>query len=118
MAFAYGCIKASIVCFCRRLFVAHKGSPFDWASGILLGIIVLWSVGFLMAQIVGCGKQVELHWAPLQVVMASGCDVSTPEIAMVISDVVLDVLIVILPLPAVRNSFTPDSNQDASIDRT
>lgn len=107
MAFSYGCVKASIVFFCRRLFVAHKGSPFDWTSGVLLVIIALWSVGFLMAQIVGCGKEVELHWAPLEMVMASGCDVSTPEIAMVISDVILDVLILILPLPAVR----PLSNQ-------
>lgn len=107
MIFAYGCVKASIIFFCRRLFVPHKGSVFDWVSGTVLFLTVLWSVGFLMAQVFGCGKRVELHWAALQELAASGCDSVTPEIAMVISDLILDLIILILPLPAVRYISLP-----------
>ncbi|KAJ8108308.1 hypothetical protein ONZ43_g6466 [Nemania bipapillata] len=102
MVFAYGFVKASIVLFCRRIFVSHKGSAFDWASKTVMVLIILWSAGFLIgALILGCGKSVELHWAPLQVIEQSGCDTSTPEIALVISDLILDLLIIMLPLPAI-----------------
>ncbi|KAK9786401.1 putative GNAT family acetyltransferase [Seiridium cardinale] len=99
--FAYGFVKASVVCFCRRIFVGHKNSAFDWVSKVLIAMVVLWSVGFWMALVVGCGKSVELHWAPLQVLVEAGCDASTPEEAMVISDLILDLFILILPLPAI-----------------
>ncbi|KAK9771884.1 putative Integral membrane protein [Seiridium cardinale] len=99
--FAYGFVKAGVICFCRRIFVGHKNSAFDWASKVLIAMVVLWSVGFWMALVVGCGKSVELHWAPLQVLVEAGCDASTPEEAMVISDLILDLFILILPLPAI-----------------
>ncbi|KAI0972066.1 hypothetical protein F4678DRAFT_431031 [Xylaria arbuscula] len=98
--FAYGFVKTSIVLFCRRIFIANRGSFFDWASRITLVIIFLWSLSFLLALVVGCGKDVAVHWAPLKLA-ASGCDLSTPEVAVVISDIVLDVIIIVLPLPAI-----------------
>ncbi|GAP91496.1 putative plasma membrane protein Pth11-like protein [Rosellinia necatrix] len=102
LAFAYVFVKASIVLFCRRIFVGHKGSPFDWASWIVLGIVILWSAGFLIGGLIfGCGKAVELHWAPLQVLLEAGCDASTPEAALVISDLILDLIILLLPLPSI-----------------
>ncbi|KAI1130734.1 hypothetical protein F5Y10DRAFT_107378 [Nemania abortiva] len=102
LAFAYGFVKASIVLFCRRIFVAHKGSLFDWASRIVLGIVILWSTGFLIGGLIfGCGKSVQLHWAPLQVLVEADCDASTPEVALVISDLILDLIILILPLPSI-----------------
>ncbi|KAI1805808.1 hypothetical protein F4811DRAFT_551464 [Daldinia bambusicola] len=100
MCFAYGFVKASIIFFCRRIFVGHKGSTFDWASKGCLFLVIFWSVGFLMGLTFGCGKEVELQWAPLQVLEEAGCDGVTPEEAMVISDFILDLLIIILPLPA------------------
>ncbi|KAI0198297.1 hypothetical protein F4808DRAFT_263556 [Astrocystis sublimbata] len=102
LTFAYVCVKSSIVLFCRRIFVGHRGSVFDWVSWIVLGIVILYSVGFLIGgQILGCGKDVAIHWAPLQVIGASGCDVSTPEVALVISDIILDIILLILPLPSI-----------------
>ncbi|KAJ2988552.1 hypothetical protein NUW58_g3914 [Xylaria curta] len=102
MAFAYVFVKASIVLFCRRIFVAHRGSIFDWASRIILGIAILWSAGFLIGGLIfGCGKHVELHWSPLQALVEAGCDASTPEVALVISDLILDIIILILPLPSI-----------------
>ncbi|ETS81317.1 hypothetical protein PFICI_06319 [Pestalotiopsis fici W106-1] len=71
------------------------------AKAIMVATSTLWSVGFLIALIFGCGKSVELHWAPFQTIEESGCDVSTPEVAMVISDMVLDLAILILPIPAI-----------------
>ncbi|KAI0174125.1 hypothetical protein BJ166DRAFT_605780 [Pestalotiopsis sp. NC0098] len=103
MSFAYGFVKTSVIFFCRRIFVSHthKGSPIDWTTKVMTFIAVSWSIGFLMALVFGCGKPVQLHWAPLQTIEESGCDVSTPEVAMVISDLILDLAILILPIPAI-----------------
>ncbi|KAI1116642.1 hypothetical protein F5Y14DRAFT_448801 [Nemania sp. NC0429] len=102
MAFAYAFVKASIVLFCRRIFISHRGSAFDWASRIVIALIVLWSAGFLIGGLIfGCGKNVGLHWAPLQAIEVAGCDVVTPEIALVISDLILDLIIIVLPLPSI-----------------
>ncbi|AEO63292.1 uncharacterized protein THITE_17836, partial [Thermothielavioides terrestris NRRL 8126] len=100
--FEFGLIKASIILFCRRIFVSRRGTLMDWCSAILLAIVVLWSVGFLFALIFGCGKNVALHWAPLQVLEESGCDGITPEKANLYSDPILDLLILVLPFPSVR----------------
>lgn len=76
-----------------------------------MAVLVLaasWSIGFLLTLVFGCGKYVSLHWAPLQDVQAR-CDVSTPQQAMVISDFILDVIILLLPLPSVRLPIHVDS---------
>ncbi|KAI0169962.1 hypothetical protein GGR52DRAFT_592591 [Hypoxylon sp. FL1284] len=101
MFLAYGFVKASIIFFCRRIFVGHKGSAFDWISIVALFFVGLWSVGFVFGLVLGCGRHVSLHWAPLKELQASGCDGSTPEIAMVISDFILDIFILLLPIPAI-----------------
>lgn len=94
-------IKASIVFFIRRIFVAHRGTFIDWASIGLISLIVLWSVGFLFALIFGCGKNVAIHWAPLADLAKSGCDGITPEKANLYSDPILDLIILIFPIPSV-----------------
>ncbi|KAI1453656.1 hypothetical protein F4805DRAFT_442652 [Annulohypoxylon moriforme] len=101
MIFAYGFVKASIICFCRRIFVGHKNSAFDRVSLAGLGLVILWSIGFFFGLVLGCGKEVSLHWAPLQVMAESGCDGISPEEALVISDFILDLFILILPLPSI-----------------
>lgn len=99
--FEFCFIKASIVFFIRRVFVTHKRTFLDWASIGLICLIILWSVAFLMALIFGCGKNVAIHWAPLEELDESGCDGITPEKANLISDPILDFIILIFPLPSV-----------------
>ncbi|TGO59603.1 hypothetical protein BOTNAR_0159g00020 [Botryotinia narcissicola] len=99
--FAFCFIKTSIVFFVRRIFVTHTNSVMNWASIGLIGVIVLWSVSFLMALIFGCGKNVAIHWAPLEELVASGCDGITPEKANLISDPILDFLILLFPIPSI-----------------
>lgn len=103
--FQFALVKSSIVLFIRRVFVTHRGTIMDWASMILLVVINVWSVAFLMALIFGCGKNVALHWGPLEQLVASGCDGVTPEKANLISDPILDFLILVLPLPSVRAAY-------------
>jgi len=99
--FEYGLIKASIVFFIRRIFVTHSGNFMNWASITLIVIIALWSFGFLMVLIWGCGKNTAIHWAPLEALVESGCDGMTPKKAHLISDPILDCLILLFPLPRV-----------------
>ena len=99
--FEFCFIKASIVFFIRRIFVAHSTTLMNWMSIGLISLIVLWSVSFLMALIFGCGKNVAIHWAPLEQLVESGCDGITPEKANLISDPILDLIILIFPIPSV-----------------
>lgn len=99
--FQFAFVKSSAVFFFRRIFVSHRGTTMDWASTIMLVLINLWSVSFLIALIFGCGKNVAIHWGPLQQLEASGCDGITPEEANLISDPILDFFILVLPLPSV-----------------
>ncbi|PHH90388.1 hypothetical protein CDD83_3838 [Cordyceps sp. RAO-2017] len=101
LCLAYAFVKTSILFFSRRLFLGHRSTKFDFASWLLIGLSVAWSLAFLITLIFGCGRRVWLHWAPLQVAEQSGCNVHTPEEAMVISDLILDVMILALPLPVI-----------------
>ncbi|KAI0096821.1 hypothetical protein F4776DRAFT_658606 [Hypoxylon sp. NC0597] len=100
-AFAHGCVKSSIIFFSRRIFVSRRGSPFDWASRILIISSIAWSIACLGTVIFSCGKNVSLRWAPVQSMDASRCDVSKPQEALIISDFILDIMIIILPIPSV-----------------
>ncbi|KAI5863060.1 hypothetical protein GGS23DRAFT_596829 [Durotheca rogersii] len=99
--FQFAFVKSSAVFFFRRVFIGHRGTVFDWSSAVLLVIINLWSISFLMALIFGCGKNVALHWGPLQQLEASGCDGITPEKANLISDPILDFFILVFPIPSI-----------------
>ncbi|OTA55898.1 hypothetical protein K449DRAFT_438465 [Hypoxylon sp. EC38] len=98
---AHGCVKTSIVFFSRRIFLRRKGSSFDWASWILIILSAAWAITFLGLVIFDCGKNVSFHWAPIQSIDGSHCDISKSQEALIISDFILDISIIILPIPSV-----------------
>ena len=59
-------------------------------------------VGFFLQLIFSCGSRFDLQWSLLSEEVEKYCINATPaRLALAVSDFILDVLIIILPLPMV-----------------
>ncbi|KAL8760592.1 MAG: hypothetical protein Q9184_003224 [Pyrenodesmia sp. 2 TL-2023] len=94
---ALGFIKLSILFFYRRIF---RGRLFDFLSWGLIGVVLLWTLGFTLTQIFDCGIHFETNWGLLSDLQKC-LNTFHLLLAYSISDVIVDVLILVLPLPLV-----------------
>ncbi|KAI1097631.1 hypothetical protein F4804DRAFT_347024 [Jackrogersella minutella] len=101
MAFAYGCVRNSLIVFSRRIFASHNHSVFNWVSWILIFLSTSWSLSFLVALVFGCGKNAPFYWPTKQSEKNVSCTVFVLEEGLVISGFILDVFILILPIPTI-----------------
>ncbi|KAL4912936.1 hypothetical protein BDW62DRAFT_214615 [Aspergillus aurantiobrunneus] len=101
MIVAYGCIKVSLILFYRRLFVVTRWSPFDITCVAYLAFMVAWTLWLFLWFLWACRLDIDLHWAPLSEVEDRCGDPLAPEMALVISDLVTDLMILALPLPVI-----------------
>ncbi|KAH8649695.1 hypothetical protein BGZ60DRAFT_534571 [Tricladium varicosporioides] len=98
---AYGCIKASIVAFYRRLFVVTKRSPFDYITFLTQTVIGLWTITFLLLVIFPCGRHLWANWGSTAD-QFKFCPIGfTSEYGLAISDLIVDVFVFLLPIPLI-----------------
>ncbi|KAI1739182.1 hypothetical protein F4680DRAFT_449286 [Xylaria scruposa] len=96
-----GPTKLSIVCFYRRIF---RGSKFSIVTSILLAVIASWAVAFFLARLLIC-VPVEAFWTQDS---AARCFVPIPLFYTgAISDTIVDVIILSIPVPLVRKLNLP-----------
>ena len=122
MTLAFGCIKLSIIVFYRSLFVVYKStffeyldvriifnmrnrSTFDHLSNILGILTFIWTIAFTLAGIFQCGTHFTANWGPLDDVEKYCQSGYSSTYGSVISDVIIDVFILILPIPSVGSRF-------------
>ncbi|KAI0518513.1 hypothetical protein F5B22DRAFT_599503 [Xylaria bambusicola] len=90
-----GPTKLSIVCFYRRIF---RGSKFSILTSILLAVIASWAAAFFFAGLLIC-VPVEAFWTQDP---AARCFVPIPLFYTgAISDTIVDVIILSIPVPLV-----------------
>lgn len=108
MVICYGLIKTSIVFFYRRIFVAHKRTLFSILTTVVNVVMVLWSLTFVFIIIFPCGKHVDASWGT-PAAQEAYCEAigHTSEEGLAGSDLILDVVLLILPIPSVRLSLFP-----------
>ena len=104
---AYGFIKLSIVFFCRRLFNESKRSIFNILTTCLSVAIVLWSVGFFLGFVFGCGAHVPANWGSREDLLGYCPRRLKLTNGYLVSDVILDLIILVVPLPVVRYLCNP-----------
>ncbi|KAL8791017.1 MAG: hypothetical protein Q9195_006091 [Heterodermia aff. obscurata] len=97
---ANGLIKTSAILFYRRLFVVNKRTTFDIVTKISLVVVALWTIAFLFAHIFGCGPHFTYPWSALYYVQK--CHINTRTNAMMISNLITDVYVWLLPMPTVN----------------
>ena len=97
---SFGAVKMSVICFYRRIF---RGKLFDVASKALMGVVALWTVAFFFVVLFQCGTDFGALWSTL-FDFVTHC---LPDVVYLegnsISDIITDVLILLLPAPMIWN---------------
>ena len=101
MITCYGLTKASILFFYRRIFVVHRKTFFDIFTIALLGITVLWTLGFVLAFAFNCGTHFSASWGSAEDIGRYCKGGVQEEKGMAVSDLILDVIIISIPIPLV-----------------
>ena len=95
---ALATIKFSILFFYRRIF---RGRAFDIASWVLIGVVGAWAVTFVIAILAACGTSIAANFETLGALKEECVDTFDILIALAVSDVVVDLAILFMPIPLV-----------------
>ena len=99
-------VKLSFVFFYRRIFcVGDKLQPFNVVTAVVNMIVISWTIGFFFACLFACKGNFAAWWTT-QATFTSECVKTVKlEYAFAVSDFLIDVLVISLPIPMVRNLF-------------
>lgn len=98
---ALGMTKLSIMFFYRRIF---RGRAFEILSWILVGLSILWTVAWFFLALFQCGGHVDYLWGFTKAYGPSCMSGGILLFTNVLTDVILDLSILILPIPLVSDS--------------
>ena len=93
-----GTIKISVIFFYRRIF---RGRAFDYYSKGMIIIAIAWTIAFFFSVLFECGTHFEYLWSTLLNLVTHCTDEEKFFKAYAISDVIIDVLILAMPIPMV-----------------
>ena len=96
---ALGLLKLSVIFFYRRIF---RGSVFNIISQLTIGIVILWILAFTITIAAACGTHFAANWASLLTLKEECVDTFRMLLAYSISDVIVDLVIIVMPIPLVR----------------
>ena len=99
-------VKTSVVLFYRRIFCSHnKFTVFNVLTKATLVIIFLWSLVFLIATVFQCDLHVDAAWLDGATYLKECPGVDTKNIAISVSDFIIDLWIITMPIPPVSSSI-------------
>ena len=101
---ALATIKLSILFFYRRIF---RGQAFDIASWVLIGVVGAWAITFFVAILAACGTSIAANFQTLSALKGECVDTFDILIALAVSDVAVDLAILIMPIPLVSSLDGP-----------
>ncbi len=102
-----GTIKLSVILFYRRIF---RGKAFDYYSKGMIVVVGAWWIAFFFSFLFECGIHFEYLWSTLLNLVTHCADEEIFFKAYAISDVVIDGLILVMPIPIVcfhQNEIVP-----------
>ncbi|KAK4693232.1 hypothetical protein P7C71_g4129, partial [Lecanoromycetidae sp. Uapishka_2] len=98
---ALGCIKLSFLFLYRRVFekrAAHRFSLMNW---FMIAIVTAWMIGYFFTLLFICGTNFKAYWTT-STTEKDDCLPTTPvHLGYAISDVITDVLTILLPIPEI-----------------
>ncbi|KAL6706563.1 hypothetical protein ACN47E_005319 [Coniothyrium glycines] len=98
---ALTCTKLSLLFFYKRIFCTPWRRLLRGVFSILIVISILWGLGFFSSMALICGKHIPAFWGPVQDLKAHCPGLHEQEIWLVSTDVFIDVLIFLVPIPLV-----------------
>jgi hypothetical protein len=94
-----GLIKISVILLYRRIFAIKRF--FSIYSSILLVLTATWTLGFLTASIFQCRTHPAAAWTSVKAIRQYCYDTSPATTARALTNVVMDLMIVVSPMPIV-----------------
>ncbi|KAA8570253.1 hypothetical protein EYC84_002565 [Monilinia fructicola] len=95
---AFGAVKLSVLFFYRRIF---RGKIFDIASWTMIGVVLVWTFGFFFTMMFECRTEFWAFWSTLSDLLTHCLDDVKFQRVLSISDVVSDILILLIPIPII-----------------
>ena len=91
-------LKLTFLFFYRRIF---RGRVFNVASWFLIGVVVAWAIAFFIAILAACGTSIRANFQTLGLLKDECVDTFVILICLAVFDVVVDLAIMVLPIPSV-----------------
>ena len=96
-------VKLSFVVLFRRLFTSGaSGDKFSAAATAMIVIITVWGIAFFLTFLFACKGDIAAWWSGASLQKCIGLKL---EISFGLSDCLIDILIIAMPLPMVRYTF-------------
>jgi len=92
-------IKASFVYFYRRIFNQGHEKIFGWVTSAVLVFILIWGVGYFFSFVFICPGHPTAYWTTLVEEKKYCVDTVILHNAYGVSDVLLDIIVILLPIP-------------------
>lgn len=110
---ALGCVKLSFLLFYRRVLTTGTSSWFSKTTAGLIVVVLGWTVAFFFALLFACKGNWSAWWSSVLDLSTKCVKTLKLELALVTSDFITDVLIMILPIPMVNtehHATLPEAN--------
>lgn len=96
-----GCTKLSFVMFYRRIFCTGMRTWFSISVMVMGALIIGWTIAFFFVFIFYCGSHPSKEWSTVVDIIEYCPNALNDQMAIGISDAVMDAFIIAMPLPAV-----------------
>lgn len=93
--------KLSCMLFYRRIFKAGSNRIVGIIIYIVSILITIWGIGFFFSFLFGCGKNIHFWWGSVEDEGLCIIDITAVNYGLVISNFLLDVILLIFPIPLV-----------------
>ncbi|KAF2734161.1 hypothetical protein EJ04DRAFT_437644 [Polyplosphaeria fusca] len=101
MLLGLGCVKLSFLAFYHRIFCSHSMGAKSIIIYFMAAISFIWSIGFCFANVFSCGTNFWAVWGSAVdfVKYCPGAKGMQKQVILSISDLVVDALILVIPIP-------------------
>ena len=103
-------LKLTLLFFYRRIF---RGKLFNIASWVLIGLVLTWAMTFFTAILAACGTSIRANFSTLGILKEECVNTFVILVSLAVFDVLVDLGIMILPIPLVlysRQLFGPGAD--------
>lgn len=107
-----GFVKLSFVFFFRRIFSTSSTTPFGITTLAMAILVILWTVAFFFSTLFACRGNFAAWWISVKLLRTKCFAIIPFEGAFALSDIIMDFIIVVMPMPMVRQVPCTPINQN------
>ncbi|CAG8960682.1 hypothetical protein HYFRA_00013450 [Hymenoscyphus fraxineus] len=108
-------IKLSCIFFYRRIFAKGVNKTVLTLIWVLSALLLIWGIGHFFAVMFACGNNFHYFWTSVENQLKCPADLVKIQQSLAISDVLMDVIILIFPIPLIMRLRMSRSNKFAVV---